>query len=287
MADGATAIVSRHLGDDARRRATEDELVRRCADTGRDVLVVPHLYHLAHESSLWVELAGLRGRVAVACWMPPRPAEWVLREHEVEAEIATVVDLGAVSDAAEAFEQLAGALGDGTGTGEVTRLEQAVRERWYPVLDRSRCIACRHCLQFCIFGVFEVVGRDVVAARPDNCKPGCPACSRICPEGAIMFPMSDEPAIAGVPGTVMSPDPMARRTYYVRTGRRCPVCGEVAEAGELAALPDGVAACEECGRPLADTPGWAAEGASAVFDEIDALIDTLDDLAAGSGSGTE
>ena len=44
-------------------------------------------------------------------------------------------------------------------------------------------------LSFCLFGVYEVGenGR-VVVKEPGNCKPGCPACARVCPEAAIMFP---------------------------------------------------------------------------------------------------
>ncbi len=33
----------------------------------------------------------------------------------------------------------------------------------------------------------------------DNCKRGCPACSRVCPEHAIIFPDYKTPAIAGAP----------------------------------------------------------------------------------------
>src|SRR4029077_7187755 len=33
----------------------------------------------------------------------------------------------------------------------------------------------------------------------DQCKRGCPACSRVCPEHAIMFPDYKTPAIAGAP----------------------------------------------------------------------------------------
>ena len=31
----------------------------------------------------------------------------------------------------------------------------------------------------------------------DNCRKGCPACSRVCPENAIVFPQHKSPAIAG------------------------------------------------------------------------------------------
>jgi ferredoxin len=36
----------------------------------------------------------------------------------------------------------------------------------------------------------------------DNCKKGCPACSRVCPENAIIFPAHKSPAIAGADGEV-------------------------------------------------------------------------------------
>ncbi len=36
----------------------------------------------------------------------------------------------------------------------------------------------------------------------DNCKKGCPACSRVCPENAIIFPQHKTPAIAGADGEV-------------------------------------------------------------------------------------
>jgi len=60
---------------------------------------------------------------------------------------------------------------------------------WYPAMDLSRCVDCGQCLQFCLFGVFaaDEAGRVRVVA-PDHCKPNCPACARVCPEGAILFP---------------------------------------------------------------------------------------------------
>ena len=39
----------------------------------------------------------------------------------------------------------------------------------------------------------------ILVENQDNCKKGCPACSRVCPEQAIMFPDYKTPAIAGAP----------------------------------------------------------------------------------------
>lgn len=82
-----------------------------------------------------------------------------------------------------------------------TSIQSPPLHRWYPVIDYGRCTQCMECLDFCLFGVYDADddGRLVVES-PDNCKKGCPACSRVCPENAIIFPMHRTPAIAGAPG---------------------------------------------------------------------------------------
>src|SRR6185503_3617705 len=60
---------------------------------------------------------------------------------------------------------------------------------WFPVIDYDRCTNCMQCLSFCLFGVYGVDGDGKIQAQNhDNCKTNCPACSRVCPEAAIMFP---------------------------------------------------------------------------------------------------
>jgi hypothetical protein len=78
-------------------------------------------------------------------------------------------------------------------------LKQPAR-RWYPVIDYSRCTNCMECLDFCLFGVYGVDKLDrILVENQDECKKGCPACSRVCPEQAIIFPEYKSPAIAGAP----------------------------------------------------------------------------------------
>lgn len=70
--------------------------------------------------------------------------------------------------------------------------------RWYPVIDYNRCTNCLECLDFCLFGVYGVDAFDrIIVENQDQCKKGCPACSRVCPQQAIMFPEYKSPAIAG------------------------------------------------------------------------------------------
>jgi Pyruvate/2-oxoacid:ferredoxin oxidoreductase delta subunit len=71
---------------------------------------------------------------------------------------------------------------------------------WFPVIDYGRCAACRPCAGFCIFGVYRVDGDGRVAvANPDHCKTNCPACARMCPKVAIIFPKYASAPIDGSP----------------------------------------------------------------------------------------
>ncbi len=85
------------------------------------------------------------------------------------------------------------------------QLLSAPERRWYPVIDYSRCTNCMECIDFCLFGVYGVDQNErILVENQDNCKRGCPACSRVCPEHAIIFPEYKTPAIAGAPGGAVS-----------------------------------------------------------------------------------
>jgi Pyruvate/2-oxoacid:ferredoxin oxidoreductase delta subunit len=60
---------------------------------------------------------------------------------------------------------------------------------WFPVIDFGRCTNCMQCLTFCLFDVYGVsADKQIRVQNPSNCKTDCPACSRVCPEVAILFP---------------------------------------------------------------------------------------------------
>ncbi|MFT4543151.1 MAG: NAD-dependent dihydropyrimidine dehydrogenase PreA subunit [Planctomycetota bacterium] len=60
---------------------------------------------------------------------------------------------------------------------------------WFPVIDYDRCTNCMQCLSFCLFDVYGADSEGKIEVRnEDNCKTNCPACSRVCPEVAILFP---------------------------------------------------------------------------------------------------
>ena len=89
---------------------------------------------------------------------------------------------------------------DGLDAEGVTALVEEEREAtqsarhgdwkpWFPVIDYDRCTNCMQCLSFCLFDVYGVDDEQQIQVQNnDNCKTNCPACSRVCPEAAIMFP---------------------------------------------------------------------------------------------------
>ena len=96
------------------------------------------------------------------------------------------------------------ALDSGAATHEdKAALPEDTSRRWYPVIDYSRCTNCMECIDFCLFGVYGVDALDrILVEQQDSCKKGCPACSRVCPENAIIFPQHKTAAIAGAEGDV-------------------------------------------------------------------------------------
>ncbi len=69
---------------------------------------------------------------------------------------------------------------------------------WFPVIDYQRCTNCMQCLSFCLFDVYGVDGEGKIQVQnEEKCKTNCPACSRVCPEVAILFPKYKKGPING------------------------------------------------------------------------------------------
>jgi Pyruvate/2-oxoacid:ferredoxin oxidoreductase delta subunit len=107
----------------------------------------------------------------------PRVAEAGDGEVKIHFRGVAGLDADQIADTAEAVRQEAQAARPGEW------------KPWFPVIDYDRCTNCMQCLSFCLFGVYGVDGEGRIQAQnQENCKTNCPACSRVCPEAAIMFP---------------------------------------------------------------------------------------------------
>jgi NAD-dependent dihydropyrimidine dehydrogenase PreA subunit len=159
--------------------------------------------------------------------------------------------------------------------GPLQRIEEPADRRWYPVIDFSRCTNCMECIDFCLFGVYGVDGAEtILVEQPDSCRKGCPACSRVCPENAIMFPQHKTPAIAGAPVALGSlkidlsklfgaPDVDAVEVAAKERDEQLLLAGREA-VGLTVGIPD-------VAKRQADRPAEQR-------DDLDDLIDGLDDL---------
>lgn len=185
--------------------------------------IVPHLYDASPGGPVFQFLQQLTGDLLLLAPLYPRAAELVLRANGVRYRLIRPVEQASASAgpgerrlwafdyreyssldvlqqtiAALAAEVAPGAEGPLAVASAPQEVEEQVRPRWYPVIDDEKCISCFECLNFCLFGVYDIdASGHVFAAQPDECRPGCPACARVCPQEAIFFPLYPDPKIAG------------------------------------------------------------------------------------------
>lgn len=137
----------------------------------------------------------------VACY--PRAVKWLARFAGCDFDASVVRVLNMRTDNAES---ILAALPHAAGAKPLAPLPDVDAGGdwvpWYPALDMDRCVNCKQCLSFCPFGVYGLRDDDrVTVTDPRKCKNNCPACARICPEAAIIFPKAPDPPINGAPVT--------------------------------------------------------------------------------------
>jgi len=242
------------------RRAFEDGVLSALGErTNARLLVVPNLYHLSADDPVWDKIHDSLP-VLFLTWLPARATRWLVltrygSDRIVSADVLEPVCLAGF-DSPETCAECVIHRVAGPGT-EVTPLPVDVSDtvrspRWYPVIDRDRCTGCGKCHDFCLFGVYDRDGRRVTIVQPDNCKPGCPACARVCPVGAIMFPEYEhDRAVSGAEVPEKARDKAELSL------------SDIMQAGATAVNRD---------------PDAAVAGDVGMKHELDALIDALEEL---------
>ncbi len=207
-------------------------------------------------------------RIAAEC-----RARHEARAAETASKQPTLVSLGLPQTKAETDAN--GASSDGLVGPKLTpeQLLAPTARRWYPVIDYSRCTNCLECLDFCLFGVYGVDAlQRIFVETQDNCKRGCPACSRVCPEQAIMFPDYKSPAIAGAPVGAVGGLKIDLSKLFGGDGADALTQAVVERDREL--IADGRAAVGM----TVGIPKRQANKPAAPKDELDKLVDDLEAL---------
>ena len=217
----STAIVLSRVPPDElpKHGATFESIVAEFQKSGIAVSLVDSIYDLHEEDAAVDTLREIRGDLIFMGWHYPRAIKWILarndlevnaksrklhcidaREFKPEMLVAKVRDIlagkaSAVVDAPPKAEGVGQPALTPRERGELAEEELPPPEnaelspRWYPVIDYDMCTNCMECMDFCLFGVYSVDHNALLqVAQQDQCRQDCPACSRVCPVGAIIFP---------------------------------------------------------------------------------------------------
>jgi len=124
----------------------------------------------------------------LACY--PRTINYILQNSDVDpANIKyRLLNIRELNDE-QIFHEIESFSEEHTGEHAYTAVKSDEEwPAWYPIIDEERCTSCGQCANFCLFGVYEIKDDKVHVVHPHGCKNNCPACARICPQTAIIFP---------------------------------------------------------------------------------------------------
>ncbi|NQV33357.1 MAG: hypothetical protein HQ515_11750 [Phycisphaeraceae bacterium] len=161
---------------------------------------VPDLCKLAADQALclkyWTECHAL---TVIGCF--PRTIRWLF--HAGGVSLVNDFELTCLNMLTQSPEAILEAVLERTSPAHVAQVKPVIEKDgdwvpWFPVIDYDRCQTCKLCMNFCLFGVYDQSDDGQVKVRqPANCKTNCPACARVCPHQAIIFPKYSQAPING------------------------------------------------------------------------------------------
>lgn len=179
--------------------AVKQAALKALTDSGQEFQVVDDLCELSARRDPAMARMASGGPVKIAACFP-RAVKWLFHAAgtPLKEDATEIVNLRAVN-ALDSMPTLvnrtvtpnvpAGKSVREDGPKPALKSETGAWKPWFPVIDYDRCTNCMQCLSFCLFGVYGVDDeKRIQVQNQDNCKTNCPACSRVCPEAAIMFP---------------------------------------------------------------------------------------------------
>lgn len=163
-----------------------------------EIVSIPFLYDLRAFGSTVRMLREIKEPSVLFASMPERTIVALLEFLEVPFDRCRIVELTTATDEMPPWPELEEAVSQPVPGGRIRRLEEPTVRRWYPIIDRKECTGCLECVNFCLFGVYSIDAEErPFVDQPDACRDGCPACSRVCPGAAILFPLHEDPMICG------------------------------------------------------------------------------------------
>lgn len=218
----ATVVLSRVPPEEAAKLQPKFDAIRKVfEEAGLKFHAVDSLYDLYEHDEGIQFLREIPGELIVLGWHYPRAIKWILARHHLEVNgatrklhcidardtkpevLASTVKEILAGKASAVVEKLHDATGKGQLPNELTPKQRGalaetelappvnadLSPRWYPVIDYDQCTNCMECMDFCLFGVYGVDHEATLrVSQQDQCRQDCPACSRVCPVGAIVFP---------------------------------------------------------------------------------------------------
>jgi len=289
----------------AKRKLEEDIVTGLLFENGIDVTVVPNLYDIKPDSTGMLALHQINGHAVVVSWLFERASHWILDRHGVHGHVGKILlqnedeeDEDEIDDAeAEATEADEKSrvidnrkipnrkiycldlktTNDASQSETSSSLAPDTIERFNnPTNDTALAANGNGVLEPSIVNRIESTGGrrwypdEILVEQPDNCRKGCPACSRVCPENAIMFPQHKTPAIAG------SAEGTASMKIDLSQLFGAPADGKTAD--EIAAMERDEQLLAVGREAVGVTPKRSEQRESTERDALDDLVDQLDDF---------